>query len=65
LTTAFNHLPSSDSQALFGNCALVQSCILPKWLVCVCIHLACWKMNCYMVDFLRMTPCVSKCIGVA
>jgi len=25
---AFNHLPSSDSQELFGNCALVQRRIL-------------------------------------
>jgi len=45
LTAALSHLPSSDSQELFGNCALVQSCILPKWLDCVCIHLACWKIE--------------------
>jgi len=42
---AFNHLPSSDSEELFGNCALVQSYIPPKWLFCVYIHLACQKIK--------------------
>lgn len=45
MTMAFNHLPSSDPQELFGNCALVQSCVLQKWLDCVYIHLACGKIE--------------------
>jgi len=30
---------------IFGNCASVQSCILPKWLDCVYIHLTCRKIE--------------------
>jgi len=65
MTMAFNHLPSSDSQELFGNCALVQSRILHKWLDGIYIHLVCGRSNSYMVDSLRMTSCAMKGVGAA
>jgi len=47
---------------IFGNCALVQSCILPKRLDCVYIHLTCRKMEQFYDGIPEdETSCVETC----
>jgi len=43
----YDFKPSTIMRLLrtFGDCALVQGCILLKWLDCVYIHLTCRKIE--------------------